>query len=287
MKIGAMTDSFKLPIREALAAAKAAGADGVQMYAVQGEMAPENLGAAARRELKSHIAGLGLEVAALCGDLGGHGFEREADNPAKIAKSREIILLASDLGAPVVTTHIGVVPDNDADPAYRAIRLALSELAAFAASRGVTFAIETGPEPAATLARLLDDINSPGMGVNFDPANLAMVQNEDIPAAAATLGKRIVHTHAKDGRNLIPCSGARVYGAFADGSWSRYVEELGGFPFEETPLGEGQVPWPAYLEALRQAGYDGYLTIEREGGDDPGRDIRRAVAFLRTFVPEP
>jgi len=283
-KIGAMTDSFRLPIREALAAAKAAGAGGVQAYAVSGEMAPENLPPAGRTELKKFVAGLGLEFAALCGDLGGHGFERAAENPAKIGRSKAIVLLARDLGAPAVTTHIGVVPESPSDPVYRAMRAALAELAAFARGEGVSFAVETGPEPAAVLARLLDDIDDPGLGVNFDPANLAMVQNEDIPAAVAVLGRRIVHTHAKDGRNLRPCDGAGVYGAFADGAWGQYVAKLGGAPFEETPLGEGQVPWPAYLAALRRAGFGGYLTLEREAGDDPGGDIRRAAAFLRPLL---
>ena len=47
------------------------------------------------------------------------------------------------------------------------------------------------------------------------------------------------------------------------------------------PLGQGSVPWDKYLAALRDIQYDGYLTIERETGDDPAADIQLAVNFLR------
>ena len=54
--------------------------------------------------------------------------------------------------------------------------------------------------------------------------------------------------------------------------------------FLETPLGEGKVDFDAYLAALRDIGYHGFLTIEREVGDDPARDIGAAVQFLRQHM---
>jgi len=285
-KLGVIVDSFRLPVREGLRAARRLGADGVQMYAVAGEMAPENLDAAARGELKEFIAGLGLEISALCGDLGGHGFTRADGNPAKIARSKEIVRLARDLGTRVVTTHIGVVPDDPAVPVYDVLRRALSELAGFAAGHGVTFAVETGPESARTLRRLVDDVDSPGLGVNLDPANLAMVLRADPIDAVKTLAGKIVHTHAKDGINLKPCTGEQVYGAFADGTFDQLTGQCGGELFREVPLGEGSVPWPAYLKALASTGYRGYLTVERETGDQPAVDIERALVFLRERIAE-
>ena len=49
----------------------------------------------------------------------------------------------------------------------------------------------------------------------------------------------------------------------------------------EVPLGKGGVKWPEYLKALDSVGYKGYLTIEREVGDDPAGDIGMAVDFLK------
>jgi len=45
----------------------------------------------------------------------------------------------------------------------------------------------------------------------------------------------------------------------------------------------GDVVFPSYLKALEDIGYHGFLTIEREVGDDPEKDIREAVAFLKKF----
>ena len=49
---------------------------------------------------------------------------------------------------------------------------------------------------------------------------------------------------------------------------------------ECVPIKDTQVPWDAYLAALKKIGYDGFLTIERECGDNPEGDIRLAQKFL-------
>ena len=54
-----------------------------------------------------------------------------------------------------------------------------------------------------------------------------------------------------------------------------------GAPFIELPLGYGNVNWNAYLRALQDVGYKGFLTIERECGEDPAADITLAANFLR------
>lgn len=51
--------------------------------------------------------------------------------------------------------------------------------------------------------------------------------------------------------------------------------------FVELPLGEGDVAFPAYLKALQEVGYHGYLTIEREVGKNPKRDIATAAEYLK------
>ena len=54
--------------------------------------------------------------------------------------------------------------------------------------------------------------------------------------------------------------------------------------FKEVPLGEGQVDWDAYIAALKEIGYDGFLTIERECGDNPENDITLAASFLKSKI---
>ena len=98
MKIGIMVDSLGLGVREGIRKARALGAEGIQLYAVQGEMAPENLNAAQRKDLVSFIRETGMTVTALCGDPGGHGFADPALNPARVERSKRIMELAVEFG---------------------------------------------------------------------------------------------------------------------------------------------------------------------------------------------
>jgi sugar phosphate isomerase/epimerase len=281
MKIGAMVESFRVGLEAGLEAARAVGADGVQIYAVKGETHPDNLNSAGRAALKRRIAGFGLELAALCGDFG-HGFQNEAANPKLIDDSRKVMDLAMDLGSSVVTTHVGVVPADKGAKRYGVIARACEELGRYGERIGATFAIETGPEPAGVLRMLLDDIAMPrGIGVNFDPANLVMVFSADVIAAVEVLGPYILHTHAKDGLNLRPVDAERLYHAFAVGGIEGF--RVGDY-LKEVPLGQGGVHFETYVPALRKAGYDGYLTIEREVGENPSRDIEQAVEFLKGLL---
>lgn len=280
-KIGVMVDSFRLPISEGVVKARELGADGIQVYVVEGEMGVENMDAVARASFRELVEKNGLEISAICGDLGGHGFQIESENAVKNAKSKAIVDLAVDLGTRVVTTHIGVIPEDSSSAVYQNQLAMCRDLGAYAESKGVCFAIETGPETASRLKSFLDDVGSKGIGVNLDPANLVMVQNDDPVAAVYELKDYIVHTHAKDGVQYKPCDPVKVYDAFAEGG----VEGLNiGELFNELPLGEGKVDWERYLAALTEVGYAGYLTIEREVGGNPEADIRTAVDFLKARI---
>jgi sugar phosphate isomerase/epimerase len=279
-KIGIIADSFRLSPREGIAKAKELGADGVQVYAVEGEVCAENMDAEARKDFREYVASQGLAISALCGDLGGHGFQLTDENVDKVKRSKAIVDLAVDLGTNVVTTHIGVVPEDKKSEIYKNMLSACRELGEYAAHKGVTFAIETGPEKADTLKSFLDEVGSKGIGVNLDPANLVMVVGDDPVRAVSVLAPYIVHTHAKDGVQHQPCDAVEVYGAFADGGFGELEKKMGKL-FSEVPLGEGSVDWDNYLAALESSGFDGFLTIEREVGQNPADDIGEAVRFLR------
>ncbi len=279
-KVGVISDSFRVGTREGILKAREVGADGVQVWVVDGDTAPERMNADDRRDFKAFCARQNLEIAALCGDLGGHGFQQREENTTKVPRSKAIVDLAVDLGTSVVTTHIGVVPEDVTSDTYAIMVEACREIGLYAEARGVQFAIETGPEPAARLKQFLQDVDTAGMAVNFDPANLFMVLGLDPAQEAIILGNHIVHTHAKDGKRYAPCDPVKVYEAFAVGG----IEGLNfGEYFDEVPLGQGGVDWERYLSALRTIGYSGFLTIEREVGDSPEDDIRLAVEFLRSL----
>ncbi len=278
--IGVIIDSFRLPIKDAVKKAAEVGAQGIQVYSTRGEMSPENLDAAARAEFKKLVEGNGLVISALCGDLGGGGFSFADRNPEKIEKSKRILDLAKELGTNVVTTHIGVVPEDKNHDRYKVMQEACYELSRYADEIGAHFAIETGPETSAVLKDFLDSLGSTGVGVNLDPANLVMVTGDDPVGAVYNLQKYIVHTHAKDGVQNFAEDPEIVYGLK-----KRPVDVIvTGDSFDEVPLGEGSVPWDGYLKALDDIGYKGFLTIEREVGDNPAEDIRKAVKFLEDHI---
>lgn len=279
MKKGVITDCFKRPLSECLKLAAELGFSGVQIYATTGEFCPD-MKATEKDEIKALLKQYDLEVSALCGDMGGHGFQIEADNPERIKKTKRIIDLAAEFGTSVVTSHIGAIPKDDTSDRYKTMLSALTECGAYAKQKGVTVAIETGPETAEVLKGFLDKTQG-GVGVNLDPANLVMVTGDDPVKAVKLLGKYIVHTHAKDGVMLKRTDPEIIYEHFATGG----IEALNVADFFlETPLGEGDVDFKAYIEALSWVGFDGYLTVERETGDDPKADIIKALNVLNSFA---
>ena len=100
-----------------------------------------------------------------------------------------------------------------------------------------------------------------------------MVTGDDPVQAVYNLKDYIVHTHAKDGRKRLDKDPEIIYGVVES-------EMLTDPAFIELPLGTGDVDFPAYLKALEDIGYKGFLTIEREVGEQPVKDIQTAIDFL-------
>jgi len=253
LKVGVFADNLGLGVHEGIAKAAELGADGIQLYTTHEDMLPERLDAPARRDLRAEIADHGLVLSATCSDFG-HGLIDEAGNETLIPRIEANIDLAVDLGVSIITTHIGVVPGERSDPVWSVLVRALNRIGVYAEERSVVLATETGPEPGHVLRGLLESLETGGIRVNFDPANLVMLGFDHL-AALDELHPYIVHTHAKDG--------------------------LPGGP--EVPLGEGDVGFPGYVAKLRDYGYEGYYIIEREAGDDPVADVQEGLQFLRTL----
>jgi sugar phosphate isomerase/epimerase len=109
-----------------------------------------------------------------------------------------------------------------------------------------------------------------------------MVTGQDAVEAVYILKDYIVHTHLKDGKMLDPNQDPTdVYHAFALGG----VDALNACEgFKELPIGEGDVDWDNYIKALKEIGYDGFLTIEREAGDNPVKDMELAANFIKPYI---
>lgn len=256
-KVGVIVESFRKQVREGIRLAAELELDGIQVYVTHGEMAPENLSETGRKDFLAFVTSKGLELSALCGDLG-HGFVDANKNNELLEKTKRMIDLCVDLETKVLTTHIGVIPDSPQNPVWQTLTEALNEIGGYAESRNCVLATETGPESTELMAKFLGSLKTSEIKVNYDPANLAMNAFDPVKGVS-DLGHLIVHTHAKDG--LGPKRGGP----------------------KEVPLGEGDVPFTEYLSALDAIGFKGFLTIEREVGDNPVADITKAKDFLRSL----
>lgn len=251
MKLGLIADSLRLPFPEAIKRASELGVSGVQKYLTFGDFSVEGMTQAKIQETKDIMNSNGLVFSAICGDFGA-----DIDADGMVEKSKKILYCAKELGCSIVTTHIGHIFETEDDRKEK-MRKNARELAEYADSIGSCFAAETGTECASVLKGFLDSLGAKGLRVNYDPANLVMVAGDDPVKGVYTLKDYIVHTHAKDGI------------------------KTGENAFLEVPLGTGGVDFDAYLAALNDIGYKGYLTIEREVGDDPAKDILLACDFLK------
>jgi len=176
-KIATLADWFGVGLLEGIRESGRCGAEGVQIYAAD-EFDPRTVSKDRIAAVRNTARDAGQTVTALCGELGGFGFEKPEDNPNKLAYIKKVLDLADALKCRVVTTHIGVVPGDKADPRYQIMLDAVGEAARYAHSLGSYVAVETGPEAIATLRGFLEECG-PGAGINYDPGNLVMIGADD------------------------------------------------------------------------------------------------------------
>lgn len=269
-KIGVVVDCFGSDLHSNLAMAAKAGVDGVQIYAKQRDVDLGRSSPQEQRELFLRIQSLGLEVSAICAEFGRDGLRDPERNPELIEDAKRATELALRMGCNIITTHIGAIPADRSSAIHQAMLSACEELGDFARANKACFAIETGPETAQALKEFLDILRTDAVAVNYDPANLIMAMGDDPVQGVYTLRDHIVHTHVKDGLHR-----AKEAFVIQEGETTRLSRE--------TPMGEGDVPFDAYFAALREIGFGGYLTIERETGNQREKEIGQAVALIRRY----
>jgi sugar phosphate isomerase/epimerase len=157
----------------------------------------------------------------------------------RVSFSLRCIETAAALAIPLVTTHVGILPDAPADPAYQRVQRAVHDVAAYARRCGVQFAIETGQETADQLLAFLDRLDLP-VGINFDGANFIAYATQDPLEALRLLYPRTLGVHIKD---YTPPPAPNLLG-------------------RPCPLGQGSARVDETLDLLRADGFTGPLILE-------------------------
>lgn len=187
---------------------------------------------------------------------------KEIADFARLLSSDEV----SHAGGPIpLGLHIGFVPHDPTSDDFAQIVAATQAICDHCATHGQAVHLETGQEPADVLLEFLAACDRTNLGVNFDPANMILYGCGEPLPALKQLGDHVRSVHCKDAK------------------WSPQPGETWG---EETPLGEGDVDFPAFIGVLDEIGYTGPLTIEREIPQEPERqkaEIGAALELLRSL----
>jgi len=270
MKIGVLV-GFNDNVKDELQKVKDFGLDSCQLVS----WAPMAISEELCKETREIADNLGIEISLFwCGYSGPEVWDY-IDGPSTIGlvpqetrktRTEELkrgIDIACWLGINDIATHVGFLPLNPKDEGYIGTVNAIKEIAQYGLKHNINFNFETGQETPMVLLRCITDVALPNLGINLDPANMLMYGNGNPLDALDIFGKHVRHIHAKDGE--YPTDG----------------HNLG----IEKPLGDGRVNFKELILKLKNLGYDGPLTIEREiSGEQQNEDIRRAVDILKKLI---
>lgn len=184
--------------------------------------------------------------------------------PAYRGKRVEEMLAASvfteKIGVTDIATHVGFIPENPSDPNYPGLVACLRYICRVLQSRGQNFLFETGQETPVTVLRTIEAIGTGNAFINFDTGNVILYGKGSAVDAVRVFGKYVRNTHIKDG--FYPTEGT----------------QLG----REVKVGDGLANLPEVMRLLKECGYDGPWTIEREiSGEQQKKDIAETAELIR------
>ncbi|MGD9498334.1 MAG: sugar phosphate isomerase/epimerase family protein [Armatimonadota bacterium] len=244
MRISILSDEIS---RDPLTAAELAAQWGLKHLELRGylrDRAPRGMSDADIEAVARAASTFGLDLPSISPGL----FKLELGDPAiadhRGELRRRCLQMARMLGASVMVVfpYVRAARDEPEDRWPLELVADLRETAALAAECGVTVAVENEPicyaATGGSLAKLLDEIDHPNCGANWDPANHFVYHPQDFRRGYEALGERIVHVHVKD--HAVDAAGKR----------------------STVPPGRGEVDWPGQVRALRDDGYTGLMVVE-------------------------
>ena len=222
----------------------AAGYEGVEMF-------DGNLLDVTAAEMRAMLAANGLQLVAA---YAGGNFIFDDILPEELARVTRAADRAAELGAPHLVVGGGAKRfDGTRAPDYDKLGAALDRVKALAEARGLRAHyhphLSTIVEGPAEVARILDLT-----AIDFCPDTAHL-------AAAGGDPAELIRDHA-----------ARI----------SYIH-LKGFqrdPFAFTPLDRGDVPTGPILQAMRDAGFGGWVCVELDAWPDPAEGARLSHQFL-------
>lgn len=224
-----------LTAEQAAAELKRIGYDCVEICLEASDVRPETLNESRCRQLRAALDKIGIEVASLSYHADREPFDQRRANQERA------VWAARWMGVDIVVLN----PEKAVEPArqWGEHITQFKRLCQLAEELDVTVAVE--PEPllvvgsSDNMARLLDEVDSPRLGVNLDIGH-AQITDDDLIASIHRLGKNIVHLHLEDIKD-------RVH--------------------KHLPFGQGDIDFVAVRRALEKIGYAGPYVVDLFGQD--------------------
>jgi L-ribulose-5-phosphate 3-epimerase len=244
----------RMSLTECLHLAKEAGFDGVELnYDLDNDLSPKS-STDQYRAIKKTAQEIGIAISGLCSFLY-WPYSLTDNDPDRRKRGLElaglIIEAAHELGTENVltiagSTYIPWIPEREPVPidvCDRRARESIGQLIPLAEKRDVFLNIEnicfngylTTP---GELNAFVDSFGSKNIKVHFDTGNVMLFQFPE--HWIAQLGRRIKNVHFKE---------------FSKKGTDHTLESF-------RTLLDGTTNWPAVMDALEQAGYEGYVTFE-------------------------
>lgn len=249
--------------------AAAAGAEGVELLSVfwqeDGQEAERITAALAK-------TGLALACYGACNNL---AVADEAERRVQLQDILTSVDRAALFGAKVVRVFSGNKEETvDYTTARGWIIAGLREAAAYAGERGITLCLENHglfAGKAEQVQEIIAAVDSPHLRSTFDTGNFLLVDQEPEEALAVLL-PLVQHVHLKDFAKIGGDYGGTVFTSLAGERFTGYAP------------GEGSVPLPSLLRKLKDAGYDGWLSVEYEGDEDQMSGSVRSIRNLQGIM---
>jgi len=269
MKIGFDTAGCgRVPLAEVLPHLHQYGYECVEICTWPGH--PAHPDTADVQEIRQLLADTDLELSALHSHVAWVYDDPQKEREA-IGYTKRCLDLAQVLEAPVINTNAGPYPEG-MDPwmAWEVLVHSLQEACAHAKEVGVYLAMECHVGHMVlsweSALKLIKDVNSPALKINFDPAHWAALGLDDLTALEKLIS-HVVHAHAKDFVFLKP--------PLARPNLPRNTKAVA--------LGDGEYDLPCLLLRLKQLGYNGVVSAELFV-EDIDQAAERSAAYMKRIM---
>ena len=230
------------------------------------------------RSLRALAEQAGIEIVALCAsaDFIKNGIDAEVENLCRLVD------ITAALGAPIMRHDITAGDKSGAkvgisyDAMLERLADAVRRVTVYAQSKGVRTVTENHgffSQDAERVEKLINAVGHENFGALVDVGNF-MCADEDPWKSVGILAPYAYHVHAKDffkKSGIEPDPGK---------GWFR---TRGGDFLRGTIIGHGDARVAQSLYVLKKSGYDGYISIEFEGMEDPLVGIELGLQNLRAF----